>query len=84
MRDMSGLAELSHSLDRVAFALCGDDENDGRIEAYLVELADGEQEALAVALSYALRRRELSGPGPGVDRAVSTLAGALRRMVSRA
>lgn len=82
MRDMAALADLSHSLDRVALALCGDDDDDDRIEAYLVELADGEQEALAVALSYALRRRELAGPSPGVDRAVSTLAAALRRMVS--
>ncbi len=82
---MAALAQLSHALDRVALALCDDnDDDDGRIQAYLVELADGEPEALAVALSYALRRRELAGPGARLDRAVSMLAGALRRMVSGA
>ena len=82
---MAALARLSHALDRAALAMCDDREDDDhRIQAYLVELAGVEQEALAVALSYALRRRELAGPGARLDRAVSVLAGALRTMVAGA
>lgn len=89
MTDMAALAELSHALERAALTLCHDDEDDSRIECCLVGMADGEQEAVAVALSYALRRRELGrresgGPDHAVDRAVSALTGALRRMVAGA
>ncbi len=82
MSDMAALAELSHALERLALALCGDGEDDRSIERHLVEMAGGEREAVAVALSYALRRRELGGPDHGVDRAISTLAGALRQMAT--
>jgi hypothetical protein len=80
VRDLSRLAELSHTLDRVALALCRDDPDDRRIEVYLEELAEGEREAVAIALSYALRRRELEGPEPVNERAAAALAGVVRRM----
>jgi len=82
MRDYERLAELSHTLDRMALALCREDDNDRRIELYLVELAEGEREAAAVALSYALRRRELDGSSPLNDRVIAALAGTVRRMTS--
>jgi hypothetical protein len=78
--DLVRLADLSHTLDRVALALCRDDPDDRRIELYLEELADGEREAAAIALSYALRRRELEGQTPLNERAVAALAGTVRRM----
>ena len=80
MDDLEQLAELSHTIDRVALSLCRDDPDDRRVELYLVEVTDGQTEALAVALSYALRRRELEGSTPLNDRAVAALAGAVRRM----
>ena len=80
MRDLQRLAELSHTLDRVALALCRDDPDDRRIELYLEEVADGEREAVAIALSYALRRRELEGPDPVNERAAAALAATVRRM----
>lgn len=80
MSDLGRLAELSHTLDRVAVALCRDDPDDRRIELYLEELAAGEREAAAIALSYALRRRELEGSTPLNDRAVAALAATVRRM----
>ena len=78
---MERLAELSHTIDRVALSLCREDPDDRRVELYLVEMADGQKEALAVALSYALRRRELQGSSPLNDRAVAALAAAVRRLV---
>jgi hypothetical protein len=78
--DLAALAELSHTIDRVARSLCHDDPDDRRVEQYLVELADGQREAVAVALSYALRRRELDGATELNERAVAALAGALRRL----
>jgi hypothetical protein len=80
MSDMERLAELSHTIDRVALALCRADPGDRRIELYLVEVSEGEREAMAVALSYALRRRELEGPTDLNERAVAALAGAVRRL----
>ena len=80
MRDLVRLADLSHTLDRLALALCRDDPDDVRIEGYLEDLADGELEAVAIALSYALRRRELEGPDPINERAAAALAGTVRRM----
>ena len=80
MTDLVRLAELSHTLDRVAVALCRDDPDDRRIELYLEELADGEREAAAIALSYALRRRELDGATTLNERAVAALAATVRRM----
>lgn len=78
--DLVRLADLSHSIDRVTLALCEDDPNDGRIEWYIEELCEREREAVAVALSYALRRRELEGSSPPVDRSVALLAAVVRRM----
>ena len=80
VQDLKRLAELSHQLDRVALLLCAEDANDRRIELYLEELADGEKEAVAIALSYALRRRELEGPDPINERAAAALAATVRRM----
>ena len=80
MTDLVRLADLSHTLDRVTVALCRDDPDDRRIELYLEELADGEREAVAIALSYALRRRELDGATPLNERAVAALAATVRRM----
>ena len=80
MTDLVRLADLSHILDRVALALCRDDPDDRRVELYLEELAAGEREAAAIALSYALRRRELEGPEPVNERAVAALAATVRRM----
>jgi hypothetical protein len=82
VRDYERLADLSHTLDRMAVVLCKEDRDDRRIELYLVELAEGEREAAAVALSYALRRRELDGSSTLNDRVVAALAGAVRRMTS--
>jgi hypothetical protein len=82
VRDFERLAELSHTIDRMALAMCKEDRNDRRVELYLVELAEGEREAAAVALSYALRRRELEGSSPLNDRVIAALAGAVRRMTS--
>lgn len=80
MRDLQRLAELSHTLDRVATALCRDDPDDRRVERYLEDLAEGEREAVALALSYALRRRELEGPEEINDKTIATLAAVVRRM----
>ena len=80
MGDLRRLAELSHQLDRVALALCAEDPDDRRIELYLEAMAGGEREAAAIALSYALRRRELEGPDPVNERAAAALAGVVRRM----
>jgi hypothetical protein len=80
VRDLARLAELSHTLDRVALSLCRDDPDDRRIELYVEELAGGEREAVAIALSYALRRRELEGPDPTNERAAAALAAVIRRM----
>ena len=80
MTDFVRLADLSHALDRLTLALCRDDEHDRRVEAYLEELAEGQVEAAAIALSYALRRRELEGPSPLNERTVATLAAVVRRM----
>ena len=82
MRDYERLADLSHTLDRMCVAMCKEDRDDRRIERYLVEMAEGQREAMAVALSYALRRRELEGETKLNDRVVAALAGAVRRMNS--
>ena len=81
MDDLEQLAELSHKIDRVALSLCKEDDDDRRVEQYLLILAEGQREALAVALSYALRRRELEGSSALNERAVAALAGAMRRML---
>jgi hypothetical protein len=78
--DLADLAHLSHAVERLAIALCADDADDRRVERYLQGFAHGEREAVAVALSYALRRRELDGSTPLTDRAVAVLAATVRRM----
>ena len=78
--DLVTLADLSHSVERLAIALCAEDHDDLRIARYLLAFARGEREAVAVALSYALRRRELEGSTPTIDRAVTVLASTVRRM----
>ena len=80
MRDLVRLADLSHSIDQLTMALCRREKDDRLIEVQLVQLADGEREAVALALSYALRRRELGGQEPINDRAIAALAGTVRRM----
>lgn len=94
MRDLARLAELSHTIDQVAMAMCRDSHDrssDGRaVELAVVELAAGEREVVAIALSYALRRRELDEASgrptsdPVNDRAVAALAAAVRRMLHTA
>ena len=78
--DLVTLADLSHAVERLTLALCADDPDDRRIARYLLAFAQGEREAVAVALSYVLRRRELDGATPTVDRAVTVLASTVRRM----
>ena len=78
--DLNELADLSHDLDRRAQNLCRTEDDDLQVERALAEAARGEKEALAVALSYALRRRELEGSTHVNDRAVAALAATLRRM----
>ncbi len=80
MRDLVRLADLSHTLDRAALALSRNGIDDQSVELALEEIADGEREAVAVALSYALRRRELDGPEAVNERAVAALAATVRRM----
>jgi hypothetical protein len=82
VKDYERLADLSHTIDRMAVSLCREDTDDRRIERYLVEMSEGEREAVAVALSYALRRRELEGSTPINDRTVAALANAVRRMTN--
>jgi hypothetical protein len=81
MRDLPLLAELSHAIDRLAMALCLDGSDDRTIETKLIELAEGERETVAMALAYALRRRELAGSDPVNDRAIAVVAEVVRRMV---
>jgi hypothetical protein len=78
--DLADLANLSHAVERVAIALCAEDADERRVGRYLQGFARGEREAVAVALSYALRRRELDGSAPVIDRAVAVLASTVRRM----
>jgi hypothetical protein len=82
VRDYERLAELSHTIHQMAETLCAADKDDRRIERYLVDVAEGEREAVAVALSYALRTRELEGSNPRTERVVAALAGAVRRMTT--
>ena len=82
VRDFERLANLSHAIHDMAVTLCTADKDDRRIERYLAELADGEREAVAVALSYALRVREIEGSTELNERAVAALAGAVRRMTT--
>jgi len=81
---LAGLAELSHAVERVALALCRDDPDDDRVAWHLEAIADGEREAVAVALSYALRRRELDGATALIDRTIALLAATVRRMSAEA
>ncbi len=80
MRDLPLLAELSHAIDGLAMALCLAEDDDQVIEAKLIELAEGEREPVAMALAYALRRRELDGSDPVNDRAIALVAEVVRRM----
>lgn len=77
---MVAQAELSHRVERVTIALCRDDPDDLRVELYVEELAESNREAVALALSYALRRRDLDGSEPVIDRTIGTLAAIVRRM----
>ena len=80
MDDLEQLAELSHTIDRAALSRCRDEPDDRKVELAILEVADGQKEALAVALSYALRRRELEGSTPLNDRTVAALAASVRRL----
>jgi hypothetical protein len=80
MRDLARLAELSHTIDHAAQELCAGEPDDRRVVLALEELADGEREAAAIALSYALRRRELEGLVPVNERTIAALAATVRRM----
>ncbi len=80
MRDLQRLAELSHTIDKLTVALCRREKDDRLIEVQIVQLADGEREAAAMALAYALRRRELGDVSEVNDRSIAALAGVVRRM----
>ncbi len=80
MGDLVRLADLSHAIDRLALARSHDEVDDRDIELTLEELAGGEREAVAIALSYALRRRDTEGQTPANVRAVAVLAATVRRM----
>ncbi len=82
MRDLVHLAELSHTIDKLTVALCRREADDRLIEVQIVTLADGEREAAAMALAYALRRRELGDTSELNDRAIAALAGVVRRMAN--
>lgn len=82
MRDLERLAELSHTIDKLTVALCRREKDDRLIEVQIVQLADGEREAAAMALAYALRRRELGDVGEVNDRAIAALAGVVGRMAT--
>lgn len=74
--DLDALVQLSHALHRLASAYADDGREPSTASAELAAVAVGHREALAMALSYALRTQALQ-PGAGRDRAVSLLAGAL-------
>ena len=76
MSDPAQLAGLSHALERVALALSRDDADDCRVEHYLAELAGGQREVLAMALSFALRRQALN-EDPVTERAIARLEATL-------
>jgi len=80
MRDLESLAQLSHAIEACALTLCTHDPDDRRIQWYLEALSEGEREAVAIALSYALRRRELEGHTPLLDRTVALLAETVRHL----
>jgi len=82
MRDLQRLAELSHTIDERTVALCRREKDERLIEVQIVQLADGEREAAAMALAYALRRRELGDLTSVNDRVIAALAGVVRRMAS--
>ena len=82
MRDLQRLAELSHTIDNLTVALCRREKDERLIEVQIMQLADGEREAAAMALAYALRRRELGDLTSVNDRVIAALAGVVRRMAS--
>jgi len=81
--DFGMLAALSHDLEKLALALSAD-RVDGRVVSNeIIDLAAGEREAAAIALSYLLRRRSLGEvpPDPPVlDAAVDAMVTAVRRI----
>lgn len=79
--DLQTLAELSHGLEKAALSLAKDGIDRRVVSVEVEERAGGQREALAIALSYLLRRRTLgSEPNAAVlDAAVDAVVAALRR-----
>lgn len=59
MTDLVVLAELSHSLERLALALAKDGLETRVIANEVEAAANSQREAIAIALSYLLRHRSL-------------------------
>ena len=77
------LAALSHDLEKLALTLTSDGVDGRVVSNELIDLAAGEREAAAIALSYLLRRRSLGEvpPEPPVlDAAVDAMVTAVRRI----
>ncbi|MGI8794441.1 MAG: hypothetical protein ACR2H3_14920 [Acidimicrobiales bacterium] len=74
--DMEALAELSHAIERLAFAFVRQNLRADLAVPQLVELAAGDRAAAAMALSYALRTAERED-GPEPEEAVTMLRLAL-------
>ena len=70
------MAELSHLIERLASALAIQGAPEGTAADELVDLAGGHREALAIALSYALRTADRD-PGDVPDQVVRLLRLAL-------
>jgi len=79
--DLQTLAELSHGLERIALSLAADGIDRRVVAVEIEERCGGQREALAIALSYLLRRRTLgTETEPAVlDAAVDAVVAALRR-----
>lgn len=67
-------ADLSHALERLAMTLAADYADEFRAVATLQALAGGDKAAVALAMSYVLRRQEL-----GEDVVLAEAAAALLR-----
>ncbi|HEX4978866.1 MAG TPA: hypothetical protein VFV35_02265 [Acidimicrobiales bacterium] len=78
--DLDDLAALSHVLERLALALAEERMAVAPAAQELLTAAAGQREALAVALSYLLRRRSLAtGDGATTESAIDAVVRALRR-----
>ena len=79
--DLTALAELSHVLEQTALTLADDHTQPRLIAHEVMSAACGSREAVAMALSYLLRRRTLGSyaNGEALADAIDATALALRR-----